>query len=45
MHGIGGYELYDKQILLRETEKKCKDASAALTNLMAIASGGEQIAG
>lgn len=42
--GIGGYELYDKQILLRETEKKYKDASASLTNLMAIASGyGEQI--
>lgn len=42
--GIGGYELYDKQILLRETEKKYKDVSASLTNLMAIASGyGEQI--
>jgi hypothetical protein len=42
--GIGGYELYDRQILLRETEKKYKDASTALTNLMAIASGyGEHI--
>lgn len=42
--GIGGYELYDRQILLRETEKKYKDASAALTSLMAIASGyGEHI--
>lgn len=42
--GIGGYELYDRQILLRETERKYKDVSTALTNLMAIASGyGEQI--
>jgi energy-coupling factor transporter ATP-binding protein EcfA2 len=42
--GIGGYELYDRQILLRETEKKYKDVSTALTNLMAVASGyGEKI--
>lgn len=42
--GVGGYELYDRQILLRETEKKYKDVSTALTNLMAVASGyGEQI--
>ncbi|RUT24846.1 hypothetical protein C0V97_14045 [Asaia sp. W19] len=42
--GVGGYELYDKQILLREVEKKHKDVSATLTNLMAIASGyGENI--
>lgn len=42
--GIGGYELYDRQITLRETEKKYKDVASALTNLMAIASGyGEQI--
>ncbi|WP_028967922.1 AAA family ATPase [Sphingomonas phyllosphaerae] len=42
--GIGGYELYDRQILLRETEKKYKEISTALTNLMAVASGyGEQI--
>lgn len=42
--GIGGYELYDRQIQLRETEKKHKDVSTALNNLMAIASGyGEQI--
>jgi len=42
--GIGGYELYDRQILLRETEKKYKEAATTLTNLMAVASGyGEQI--
>jgi len=42
--GIGGYELYDRQISLRDTEKKYKDAASSLTNLMAIASGyGEQI--
>ncbi|MGI4748912.1 MAG: AAA family ATPase [Janthinobacterium lividum] len=42
--GIGGYELYDCQIALRETEKKYSTASTMLTNLMAVASGyGEQI--
>lgn len=42
--GIGGYELYDRQILLREIEKKYKDVATALNNLMSIASGyGEQI--
>lgn len=42
--GIGGYELYNRQIVLRETEKKYKEVSTALTNLMAVASGyGQQI--
>jgi predicted nucleic-acid-binding protein len=42
--GIGGYELYDRQIELREIEKKYNDATMALRSLVSIAgSYGENI--
>lgn len=42
--GIGGYDLYDKQITLRGAEQKYKEAVANYRNLVAIASGyGENI--
>lgn len=42
--GIGGYNLFDKQIDLRETEQKYKEAVASFRSLVAIASGyGENI--
>lgn len=42
--GIGGYQLYDLQIELRETEKKLQEASTDYRNLVAIAgSFGENI--
>jgi hypothetical protein len=42
--GIGGYELYDLQIELRETEKRFQEASVEYRNLVAIAgSFGENI--
>lgn len=42
--GIGGYDLYEKQITLRETEQKYKEAVVNYRNLVAIASGyGENI--
>lgn len=42
--GIGGYDLFDKQIELRAAEQKYKEAVANYRNLVAIASGyGENI--
>jgi len=42
--GIGGYELFDKQIALRETEQNYKEAVASYRSLVAVASGyGENI--
>ncbi|MBY3104515.1 AAA family ATPase [Rhizobium laguerreae] len=42
--GIGGYDLFDKQIALRATEQKYKEAVTSYRNLVAIASGyGENI--
>jgi len=42
--GIGGYDLFDKQIDLRETEQRYKEAVASYRSLVAIASGyGENI--
>lgn len=42
--GIGGYDLFEKQIDLRETEQKYKEAVASYRSLVAIASGyGESI--
>jgi hypothetical protein len=42
--GIGGYDLFEKQIDLRETEQRYKEAVATYRNLVAIASGyGENI--
>jgi hypothetical protein len=41
---IGGYDLFDKQIDLRETEQKYKEAVTSFRSLVAIASGyGENI--
>lgn len=42
--GIGGYDLFDRQIELRETEQKFKEAVSTYRSLVAIASGyGENI--
>lgn len=42
--GIGGYDLFEKQITLRETEQQYKEAVATYRSLVAIASGyGENI--
>ncbi|MGX5721449.1 AAA family ATPase [Shinella zoogloeoides] len=42
--GVGGYDLFDKQIALRETEQKYKEAVTSFKNLMAIATGyGENV--
>jgi hypothetical protein len=42
--GIGGYDLFDKQIALRATEQKYKEAVTTFKSLVAIASGyGENI--
>jgi hypothetical protein len=42
--GIGGYDLFDKQIELRQAEQKYKEAVTSYKNLVAIASGyGESI--
>lgn len=42
--GVGGYDLYDRQIELRELEKKLQDASVEYRTLVAIAgSFGENI--
>ncbi|MFC7399423.1 AAA family ATPase [Chelatococcus sp. GCM10030263] len=42
--GIGGYDLFDKQIDLRETEQKYKEAVTNYRSLVAVASGyGENI--
>lgn len=42
--GIGGYDLFEKQITLRETEQAYKEAVATYRNLVAIASGyGENV--
>jgi hypothetical protein len=42
--GVGGYDLYDLQIQLREVEKRYSIASTALKNLISVASGyGEQV--
>ncbi|MDA4634709.1 hypothetical protein NZA98_27040, partial [Escherichia coli] len=42
--GIGGYDLFDKQIALRAAEQKYKEAVTSYRNLVAVASGyGENI--
>lgn len=42
--GIGGYDLFERQITLRETEQEYKEAVATYRSLVAIASGyGENI--
>src|SRR3546814_19298007 len=42
--GVGGYDLYEKQIALRETEKQYEAAATAYRSLVAVASGyGENI--
>ena len=44
LSGIGGYDLFDKQIALRETEKLYATAATAYRSLVAVASGyGENI--
>src|SRR3546814_7273528 len=41
---VGGYDLYEKQIALRETEKQYEAAATAYRSLVAVASGyGENI--
>lgn len=39
MCGIGGYELYDRQIELRQVEKEHDEISMRLRNLMTVAAG------
>lgn len=42
--GIGGYDLFDKQLILRQTEQAYKEADTTYRSLVAIASGyGENI--
>lgn len=42
--GVGGYDLYEKQIALRETEKQYEAAATAYRSLVSVASGyGENI--
>lgn len=42
--GVGGYDLFDKQLALREVEKKYDAAAVEYRNLVAVASGyGENI--
>lgn len=44
LSGVGGYDLFDKQIALRETEKLHDTAATAYRSLVAVASGyGENI--